>query len=251
MPKPRNDSVAVSHLSETIEIEKNMRRKSPQQSFLAQRPGHLESTGTLHIKTRAAQRHFLWLLTFAKQVKEIYRAAKQDDPYADARLIQIEQALESAQIFLQEKTTFYQQHTPASSSLLLPLADTKKPLSLPVRFTTPYGHIAARVLIEFDTLARCIISLYHWGLLAEMPLGTLLRQLSRPLYRLWETTKNWQPTGLTRAALLESITLANEETPSLKDLDPRVFNKEQRAKYAPQIFVVKQKNNPTEQKETP
>lgn len=243
------DSSAVSEVSDPIEIAP-VKKAASHQPFLAQRPGYLASEGTLQIKTRAAQRHFLSLLTFAKQIKVIYRAARQDDPYADARLIQIEHVIEKTQCFLQEKMNFYQPYMPVSSSLSLSLADTQKPLCLPIRFTTPYGHIAARVLVEFDTLARRVISLYHWGLLADMPLHPLLQQFNRPLNQLWETTQNWQPTGLTRAALMASLTPDQEAMLSITDLDPLVLHKARRAKYAPPIFVVKPLRQPTESRKS-
>ncbi len=244
------DSVSASNTLENPEIKKPTDKKSFHQNFLIRHPGHLDSEGTLHIKTRIAQRHFLPLLTFAKQIKVIYRAARSDDPYADAYLIQVEQMLDKTQQSIQESITFYQQCLSSYPDLFLSLADTEKPLRLPVRFSTPYGYIAARLLVDFDRLSRHIVSLYQWGLLAEMPLGTLLHQLSRPLNRLWGTTKNWKPSGLTRSMLLESIAQNTETTSSTQKLDPRILNKELRAKYAPRILMAKQTSSATKSKET-
>lgn len=241
----QNEPVAVAQISEAIETKKKSNKTSFSQSFLTKHPGHLTSKGILQVKTRSAQRHFLQLLKFAKEVKVIYRAAKQDDPYADARLIEIEAALEKVQQIIQAKMHFYQPLIPTTSSLSLSLVDTQTPLELPLQFTTPYAHMAARVLVEFDTLIRCIISLYQWGLLAEMPRSQLLQQLDKPLFQLWKTTKNFQLTGVTRAVLMEPTALVNQETTSFKPLDPQILTKKRRAKYAPRIFVAAPKNSST------
>jgi integrating conjugative element protein (TIGR03761 family) len=234
-------------VSENSPMEKQQKKIHQQTDFFANRPGHLSSEGVLQIKTLMAQRHFLSMLSFAKQVKTIYRAARRDDPYADAYLLQIETQLETTQGFIREKIIFYEQSVPSSDSLLLPLADTKKPLALPVRFTTPYGYIAARVLVEFDRLVRSVISLHQFGLLADSPLRPLLNQLGQPLYQLWKTTRHWKATGLTRTTIMEAIAAGDEET--YKALDPGILHKTRRAKYAPPIIAINLKNQSTEQKE--
>lgn len=241
----QNEPVIVAQPSSLMKSKKTMKKTSFRKPFLVKYPGHLSSQGTLQIKTRTGQKHFLCLLKFAKGVSVIYRAAKQDDPYADARLLEIESALENAQRFIQEKMDSYQPLVPTATSLSLPLVDTQNPLELPISFSTPYAHMAARILVEFDTLIRCIISLHHWGLLAEMPLHQLLQQLSKPIFQLWETAKRFQLTGLTRAALMEPI--VHEATSAMKPLDSRVLHKTLRAKYAPRIFITTtHKNSSTE-----
>lgn len=233
---------ASSKFLQTLSTEAKSYRAF-RRKFLRHRPGHLTTQGTLSIKTRLAQQHFLTLLTFAKRIKKIYRAAQQDDPYADAALIHIEQILEKAQAFLQKKLVFYQQKTPEPSTLLMPMMDTEQPLCVPVRFGIPYANMAARILAEFDTLFCCVISLYQWGLLIEQPLKSLLHELSEPLREVWKSTKHWQPTGLTRTTIKESIVQTSEEIPPL---DPRVLSKEWRAKYAPPIIQLKSSHQITQ-----
>lgn len=240
----QNEPIAVTPPSKPMKPKKTAKKISFRKPFLVKYPGHLSSQGTLQIKTRTGQKHFLCLLKFAKGVSVIYRAAKQDDPYADARLLEIEIALENAQRLIEEKMGIYQSLVPTGSSLCLSLMDTQKPLELPIHFTTPYAHMAARVLVEFDTLIRCIISLHRWGLLVEMPLNQLLPQLSKPIFQLWETAKRFQLTGLTRAALMESTEY--EATSAMKTLDPRVLHKALRAKHAPRILITTPKKSSTE-----
>lgn len=244
MLTPTDDEVGVSSVPENHPTEIKSKQTDKPYTFLSQRPGYLDSEGILHIKTRAAQHHFLLMLTFVKQVKTICRAARQDDPYADAYLIQIETQLETTTDFIREKIRFYEQSLSHSDGLLLPLVDTKNPLSLPLRFTTPYGYMAARALVEFDRLARTVISLYQFGLLTDIPLRPLLIQLGQPLYQLWKATQTWQPTGLTRAAVIESV--ASGDKTINPSLDPLVLNKTLRAKYAPPIIAVNLKSQPTE-----
>lgn len=212
-------------------------------TFLAKRPGTLSTHGTLTLKTYTAQGHFLELLPFAKRMKAIYQASRLDDPYADFYLMKIENALIKTQAFLREKAECYQQQLSHLVGLQMQLADTDKPLILPIYFATPYAHFATRLLVDLDELTRCVISLNKLGLPLEKPLSELLRGLGKSFRSTLGKSNGWKPTGVTRHDMVENTPRAIDAEQQMGKLDPRIMNKSLRAKLAPRIISVsKQKN---------
>jgi integrating conjugative element protein (TIGR03761 family) len=213
------------------------------QTFLAKRPGTLTTHGTLTLKTRLAQRYFLGLLPFASQMNAIYQASRLDDPYADFYLMKIENALIKTQECLREQSQLYQQQLSNLAGLQMQLADTDRPLSVPIYFATPYAHFATRLLVELDALARCVISLNKLGLPLEKPLSELLRGLGKSFRSTLGKCNGWQHTGITRQDVVENTPLAIDAKQRMGKLDPRIMNKSLRAKLAPRIISVSKPKN--------
>ena len=233
LTSPLNDEPVPAEPSQTHTQQEA--RIALRQSFLAKRPGALNTQGTLTLKTRIAQQHFLALLTFSKKIRTIYRAALRVDPYADLYLLVVERALHSASTLIQEKMQHYHEPFASMRGLQVTLADTQHPLSLPISFTTPYAYLAAKLLLEFDELARCVISLHYLGLPLEEALTSLLHKLGQPFRSALDQSKVWRSTGVTRQDIAEQTSLALQARQLMGKLDARVLNKSLRAKLAPYI----------------
>lgn len=123
--------------------------KTQERQQTIQQVGALRNQAILQIQTRQAQfllngragsQGIIGLFQFSRRIGDIWRAAQQDDPYADWTLLRIEEAIETARNFVQDETVSIRNAMNVLGAVKIELASTQEPAIAELSFSTPYVH---------------------------------------------------------------------------------------------------------------
>lgn len=148
---------------------------------------------------------------FAHRVHSLSRAAALDDPYADWWLCRAQRALEDGRRHLQRFAESLEQYTaqqlPQGVHAEAVASDAVE--RIPVRFATPLGFMAAYLLVDFDQVARLILSAQHLALLNASQGYQMMGQATRIVRLALRSTYGFRRTGVTRADVAAGTKIAH------------------------------------------
>jgi integrating conjugative element protein (TIGR03761 family) len=206
--------------------------------------GSLRNQASLVIQTRQAQfllegragsRGILGLMRFSHIVGDVWRAAQQDDPYADWMLLRVEEAVEKGRAFIAEKNRALGKSLNSLGALRIELANSRQPAIVELGFGTPFGFMGAYLLSDFDELARSALSAQHCALLDRDRAALLIRAGGNAVRRVYQLPTVWKRTGLTREAVRQGTDAAVNAAQLMGKLPDEVLALKRRSKYAPAI----------------
>ena len=205
-------------------------------------PFRLEQSSSIEIHTTIAIRYFLGrvgkgngALQFAQQMRAIWRAVKQNDPYADQALIDIEAALETARKNIQEQLAEAASLLTSQPGVRIEAARSLQPFMLPLRFATPYGFQAAFMIGEFDQFVRTVRTARALGMHA--PDDEVLYAAGSIIKAALEQPKKWHATGVTRIDVRKQTEIAKKAHALMGKLRLDVMACAKRAYHAPKINI--------------
>jgi len=136
----------------------------------SRKPGSLRGQVWLTIQTHQAQQFIrgrkgtadkpaiIGLTGFADRLRVIWLAARNDDPYADWWLIKTHDAIDSSSTCIRDWQTELDSQLDQMAGLEVTIAGSQKPCRVPLQFANPYAYQAARLLSEYDTLVRTVLT---------------------------------------------------------------------------------------------
>ncbi|MCG5526395.1 TIGR03761 family integrating conjugative element protein [Ectothiorhodospira haloalkaliphila] len=210
-------------------------------------PGGLRSEVVLQIQTRQAQRLVLGraagpdkpaiigLVRFGMIVRRIWDSAARDDPYADAALLRILEALEQGREDVNQRQQRIQNQLDGVDGIAIGLAQTLTPVRIPLNFANPYGYMGAYLICDFDRLARTLLTARHVGMLDRDTSERMLYQGGRKVRRAFAAAQAWRHCAVTRADLLADNARARSAIEAMGTLPPDVIQGETRPRIAPDI----------------
>ncbi len=164
------------------------------------------------------------LLQFAKLMQSLWQAAKEDDPYAELYLMrtyeqitQLKEEAKKVELLCQEKFTRLR-------GLEVQVMDNLKPIKFPLKFSTPFGYMAAYLLADLDYIFR------QTNILKR--LGILLEENQKPVYfvqkmhLLFSHARQWQYTSVTRKDIRENNKMAITAKELMGNIPIILLNKE-------------------------
>ncbi len=152
------------------------------------------------------------LLQFAKLLAPLWKAFKEDDPYAEQTLIKISNAIEVAKIQLQDHEISLQQQLENLRGLVVDLYRNPQPFSYPLKFFIPPPFLAAMLIAQVDYVNRQLFTLTRLGLKPnENLVPAQLMHIIRSIFRL---PLEWKYTGVTRKDIFEG----NQKAQKIKTL---------------------------------
>ena len=132
------------------------------------------------------------VISFARNIRRVTDGAISDDPYADLKLLEIEDAFRDAEAVLHKQTEKAVALLQGKDFIDIEIALSQQPVVHELTFRSPYSHWASRLVSQFDTMAMAILSARHFGILekgsVEKELG-LAKQLLRGRFILPSTYK--------------------------------------------------------------
>jgi integrating conjugative element protein (TIGR03761 family) len=146
-------------------VEETIRRTFTQ-------PGPILSTATIQLHTRIAvdlfhgHKGFTW---FAANLNKLWDLSLQDDPYADYRLIQVEEQLALFSQYLSHKTEEVEGRLGALAIAgIQPVSHhSVRPVDAPLAFRATQAAAAVLQLAALDRLTQKALMVKHFGLLTE------------------------------------------------------------------------------------
>lgn len=216
---------------------------------VANRPGPMRTQGEIVLHTRAAHRLFygrrrddkanikpiIGLVRFSTNVNGIVECAANDDPWADAVLLKIEDRFTAANTLVKENIDVLEQLLDGMEGLSICLNESVKPVTLPVEFKTVYGFMGARLLGQYDKLVRLGLVARHVGLVFADDWGRLVGTPGRNIREVFWLSATYRYTGVTRNDVAANNEVARRAVAKYGELPQDVLKGLRRAKHAPII----------------
>lgn len=216
---------------------------------VANRPGPMRTQGEIVLHTRAAHRLFygrrrddkakiqpiIGLVRFSTNMNGIFECAANDDPWADAVLLKIEDRFAAANNLVRENIDVLEQLLDGMEGLSICLNESVRPITLPVEFRTVYGFMGARLLGQYDKLVRLALVARHVGLVFADDWGKLVGAPGRKIREVFWLSSTYRYTGVTRNDVAANNEVARRAAAKYGELPQDVLQGLRRAKHAPVI----------------
>lgn len=211
---------------------------------VAMSPGSLRGEVRLTLQTRHAQRllqgrprrtgqpAIRGLMGFADATRDIWRAAQEDDPYADWFLLRIEQRLQRSGGALQTLKSQVLDLI-GDSRLEWTPAHSSEPARVQLRFATPYAYRGAHLLADFDRVARQVLTSRYLGLLDVEEADALLSRGGRAVRSAFDSANGYRRFNIDRDAVMAGTPAAWRAQVAMGELPADVLAEERLAELRP------------------
>ena len=212
-------------------------------------PGPIRTQGEIVLHTRTAHRLFygrrrddkkkiipiIGLVRFTININGIFQCAANNDPYADAILLQIEDQFSAANTLVAENIQALEQLLDSMDGLNICGHGSVNPITLPVEFKTVYGFMGARLLGQYDKLVRLGLVANHVGLLYADDWNKLIGRVGSKVREVFFLSTQYSYTGVTRDDIAANNEVARRAATKYGELPQDVVDGTRRAKRAPFI----------------
>jgi len=180
-------------------------------------PGVLRGQVWLTIQTRQAQQlvrgrdgtaekpAITGLVGFANQLRVIWQAARNDDPYADWWLIKIHETLDSVRQLINQRQTELGAQLDQMTAMEVFVAESSRPYRVPLRFANPYAYRGAQLIAEYDTLVRTVLTGIHVGLFDRESTDGLLKLCTHKIRGAFALPQSYRCLGIDREAVQKGL----------------------------------------------
>ena len=172
---------------------------------------------------------------FNKQVREIWYAAEQDDPYADLFLLRIYDALITTRREIRQKIKYYQDYIQGEVNLQWKIILSDEPIKIKLNFMLSYGYMAADLIADFDNFACLIYSGKMLGVMLDKPINDLLQQIGDKIKATFELPQKWIKIEVTREDIQQNNDRAKFACEHMGLINEKVLTGELRAPFSPKI----------------
>lgn len=173
------------------------------------------------------------LVGFADRLRMIWQAARNDDPYADWWLIKVHEALESASQLITTQQKELDARFDQMTAIEVTVAASSRPCRMPLRFANPYAYRGARLIAQYDTLVRTVLTGTHIGLLDSEISDGLLKPCTRKIRGAFALPQNYRALGIDREAVHKGTGKAAQAAERMGVVPDDVLRGERRAPLAP------------------
>ncbi len=184
------------------------------------------------IETR---RGVMGLWAFAKACRNIWQAAKCDDPFADWQLLKIYSALKQAQCYLHQELQNHYHTLQTASHFTHKEIQSTKPINVAIHFTTPYGYLAAELIASFDEFITALILARIIGIQSSKAFRQAVRQAMRAVLRSFNAAFQYKVFEITRADVLAQTEKAFDAQHYFGELPEVILVKKLRSPLAPDL----------------
>lgn len=175
------------------------------------------------------------LLAFADRMRLVWQAAEADDPFADWFLVKVHDAIVTAEYRIETESKQLKTFLNSSRTMSIAPAEVKEPFRMALRFTTPYGYRAARVLGEFDDLVCHAYTARQIGKVPDAKCEEAIRTCARRIRGVFSLPQRFRRLGLARSGgVVDEPTFERAEV--LMGSIPRdILDGSRRAPWSPKI----------------
>lgn len=210
--------------------------------------GVLRSQMTLQIHTRQASR--LWygrrqtedrsgilgLNGFLSITNRINLGSRQDDPYSDLWMIQVEEKIDSVNSQLKnlkDEIDKIFELVPSSFSISENL--NVQPVNLPIFAGSHLGYLAIYILAQYDEIVRKALLARHIALLDHSGLEYWLDRGDHYLRSLFALVQHYRFSGVSRKDFIEGNAAAKAAVEKYGEVPPDIFDGTRRSRFSPPL----------------
>ncbi|WP_340617589.1 PFL_4669 family integrating conjugative element protein [Xenorhabdus entomophaga] len=228
--------------------------KSPSQPRL--RAGVLTSSLTIELHTHYAirlwagrrreeisnPRKFSGILGMPQVIKRagnISMDSAADNPYADACLVKLEHALDTAFTNLQQSIATLQDTLNAvPQQITLSAVSSVEPLNIGVYSHSPLGYRCVWLLVGYDQLAMKTFQAFHYGLISRAERDAFLHNGSRAIRQIYGIVRSYRSLAVTRHDIAEKTPTGCEAITLLGEPHPDILSGKLRSVFSPPLRSV-------------
>lgn len=178
---------------------------------------HMQVEMDITLQTYNAQ-NYVWghrkgvlgLFQFARNVTQLLKASKKDDPYADWFLTQIQDALIEARHKLQRYEKRYREILAMKKNQKRVIVPLVKPSIIKARFSSPCSFVTADMIGDYDRTLSLIKTAQYTGIFLDKPYQEIESSLSKIVDLVMNLPKRWQSTNVTRLDITQNTELAQQ-----------------------------------------
>lgn len=226
-------------------------------AYTRQMPGYVTFTAKLEVHTRNAQRlvygrkedkqrnlhSIIGMYRFATNVGNICDASSANDPYADRCLLAIEQKYDLATEALTNEVEFLKDILDGYQNISISDPGSSKPVVAELSFRTPYAHLAAKLITNFDAVIGLALVARDTASIGAEDFSRINKRCGNKVRSTMHEVFNYRATGVTRddfAAKNQSALRAIEKYEAVAKgysiLSPELLDGTKRPKFAPHIL---------------
>ena len=183
----------------------------------------------------AGRPRIIGLMQFSTYLSQISVAAKQDDPWADWMLVQVEERLEEAENKLAGQQANLDRVLAANPLMDIQVSESIKPLKVSIGFASSHAYWVARVILQYDAVVRAVLTARHHALIDQQLGSLLMDDAAKLIRRVFETTARYRVAGLTRADVQAGGERVAEAVQKMGTVPADILDGSRRAKFAPAI----------------
>ena len=202
--------------------------------------------GYLLLKSRVARFYFyrggkskngVGVIYFAKQMNEIWKASKLDDPYADLFLLRVYDGLKTTQREIRHLIKQYREYIQKEINFDWNTTLAKEPEKIRLNFKYAYGFMAANLIAIFDEYACVLYSASQLGVILDKPTRELLDPIGKKIRAVLELPQQYTKLDITREDIRQHNDKAKIALELMGQLNEKVLAGTLRAPHAPPIKI--------------
>jgi integrating conjugative element protein (TIGR03761 family) len=163
------------------------------------------------------------LLRFARFTHVLWTAAKNDDPYAEWRLMELYDHMTTLREAIKKLEERCQQRLLQLRGLKISLYSNPDPFKLELRFASPFSFMASCLIADLDYVERQFYTLKRLGLVLEGQ--TTVTGFVPKVQEILRKPLAWPNTGITRQDIRELNAKARQVITSLGEVPDPIMNK--------------------------
>ena len=165
------------------------------------------------------------LLQFAKMIYFLTQAFHRHDPYAEYFLIETDDLLFKVQQSIAATKKALNHQLQLVDEIQIRIYEVEAPMQRSLRFISPLGFVATRILKNFDTILRMALTLKQLGIYLT-PDQYNYQALYQQLRQAFEFPSRWQQTKVSRKDIVENSPLAQKAKEKMGELPEAVLNQD-------------------------
>lgn len=170
------------------------------------------------------------VINFASRLKKIYRAAKDDDPFAIFFLMKIYDAILKVKSKLAEFNAKCQDIIKAleAKGINIKVVRNENPRRVSLNFCVPYCYMVGYLVKDYDRLARLVMGMDSAGVNLWDDSNNILYEARKAIRQVMSLAWRWHQTSVTRERLLdhESDPGAQEAISLMGEIPDNILKKE-------------------------
>ncbi len=177
---------------------------------------------------------------FAGLARAIWFASRDDDPYADQCLLDIERIHGEAKAALDNHEQALNNVLEGIDGLDVSIQTSDEPLEIDLNFSSPWSYRAVLLLLQYDRIVRLGLTARHVGFIGDEEWHNVISDSGRHLRNLLGQVDRWIMTGVTRDDVRHNTAIAKraEAMYAMKrdrplTLTPEVVEGTKRARISP------------------
>lgn len=166
----------------------------------------------------------------------VYRDSAADNPYADAVMVQLEQALARASAQIQARVVELDSLLSAiPAQISLTTIASVKPLNIGVFSRSPLGYRCVWLLVGYDQLAMKAFQAHHYGLISRQHRDSMLKQGGHLVRRIYGILRSWRRVDVTRFDVLNQTSKGVEAVSRLGTPEEAIMSGVLRSSFSPPL----------------